>query len=363
VHISAACGALSAALVVGPRPDLTEHEKQIDHKARQKNYSYVLLGGGLLWFGWFGFNGGSAVASNGLATAAFVNTQIATGSAFTTWMVLDMIIKKEASAVGAMSGAVVGLVAITPASGFVPPLSSIVIGMLGVVATYFSIELKVKYFPKYFDDTLDVFSCHGIAGMAGCILTGFFASTDVNPGGGDGVFYGRPILLGYQITAIVATTLWSTTVSALILLALKYTIGLAVTNPAKLALGLDPYHGVELESVALDTSEVSSASQTKPTKNKIAGKSAEDEHVDDTENSTKMKEKKIKTEPLAEPSPKEDDAQEGNSAEEKKDNDKDNDKDHDNDKDNDNDGNNANDNDNDGNNANDNGVENHESAD
>jgi len=184
-----------------------------------------------LWFGWFGFNGGSALGASGLAGLAFTNTQIATGMAFLTWVMLDVLVKKKVTAVGAASGAVVGLVAITPAAGFVPPASSLAIGSITVIVCYFTLEAKAKYLPRIFpqvDDSLDVFSCHGVGGMMGCLLTGFFASKDANPAGNDGVFFNGGKLLAYQVAAIVVTLVFSCGATLIILLILKYTIGLEV---------------------------------------------------------------------------------------------------------------------------------------
>jgi len=237
VHISSGVSALIAALVVGRRYDL-----QPMYVQRPANVAYVLLGGALLWFGWFGFNGGSALQGNGLASLAFINSQIAAGTGFMFWMVIDMIVKKEASAVGAVSGAVIGLVGITPAAGFVHPPSSIAFGAIPVILIYIFVHYKSKYLPGIFpglDDSLDVFACHGLGGILGCILLGFFASTDVNSGGSNGVFFGNPILLGYQLAAIASTVLLSTVFTFIILFALKLSpLGLAY-DPEKTLHGID----------------------------------------------------------------------------------------------------------------------------
>jgi len=199
-----------------------------------------------LWFGWFGFNSGSALAANGLAAIAFANTQIATAMAMVTWVVLDTIFKKHATAEGAISGAVVGLVAITPCAGFVHVQSSLAIGCIGTFAVYSAVVIKGKYFPLYFpqvDDSMDVFTCHGVGAVTGALLLGFFASLEVDPSGADGVFFGNPILLAYQLTGVVVTILWSTVFTVLILLPLKYTLGLAA-SPDRAVIGLDKmYHG------------------------------------------------------------------------------------------------------------------------
>jgi len=146
---------------------------------------------------------------------------------------LDAVYKKKITATGAASGAVVGLVAITPAAGFVHAPSSLAIGGIGVLVVYIVLEVKAKVFPHYFpqlDDSLDVFSCHGIGGATGSILTGFFASKEANPAGADGVFFGNPILLGYQFAAVTITMFFSCLATAVILLILKYTIGLVAED-------------------------------------------------------------------------------------------------------------------------------------
>jgi len=241
VHITSGVSALVASIIVGPRP---EHKGT---KKRPSNIPYVILGGGLLWFGWFGFNSGSALAANGLAALAFANTQIATAMAIVTWIILDTLVRKHATAHGAISGAVVGLVAITPCAGFVHYQSSLAIGSLGTLAVYGAVLVRGKFFPRYFpqvDDSLDVFTCHGVGAVTGALLLGFFASKSVNSGGADGVFFGNPILLAYQLTGVVVTIVWSTIFTIAILIPLKLTIGLVARPERNLDIGLDKiYHG------------------------------------------------------------------------------------------------------------------------
>lgn len=165
VHISAGFAALSGAIFLGRRKGITENEPT--------NIPYILLGTGLLWFGWFGFNAGSALAADGLATTAFVNTNIASATAMLTWLLSDGAIGKKRSAVGAAVGAVVGLVAITPAAGFVTVGQSIFIGFTAAIISYTAVRFKSK---TNIDDTLDVFSCHGLGGIVGMLLTGVFAN-------------------------------------------------------------------------------------------------------------------------------------------------------------------------------------------
>ena len=165
VHISAGFAALSGAMFLGRRKGKTENEPT--------NIPYILLGTGLLWFGWFGFNAGSALAADGVATTAFVNTNIASATAMLTWLLGDGALGKKRSAVGAAVGAVVGLVAITPAAGFVTVGQSIFIGFVAAMVSYTAVRYKSK---SNIDDTLDVFSCHGLGGIVGMILTGVFAT-------------------------------------------------------------------------------------------------------------------------------------------------------------------------------------------
>eukprot|EP01112_Ceratiomyxa_fruticulosa_P010089 TRINITY_DN2658_c0_g1_i3.p1 TRINITY_DN2658_c0_g1~~TRINITY_DN2658_c0_g1_i3.p1 ORF type:complete len:498 (-),score=101.26 TRINITY_DN2658_c0_g1_i3:171-1664(-) len=234
IHISSGFSALVAAAFVGKRKGFDPKEP---HPAY--NVPFVMLGAALLWFGWLGFNGGSAVAANGPAAIAVANSSIAAGAAFFTWLMLDAAVKKTPSAVGACSGAVVGLVVITPASGFIVPGYAIILGCVGAAIVYFAAKLK-KYMP--FDDSLDVFFVHGIGGVVGAFMTGLFATTDVNPYGSNGAFYGNPILLGYQVLAIVMSITVSLFGTAGILLILKFTIGLRASGSTE-EDGLDAIHG------------------------------------------------------------------------------------------------------------------------
>ncbi|HUL48744.1 MAG TPA: ammonium transporter [Gemmatimonadales bacterium] len=195
VHISAGFSALVAARMLGARRDF-KRVPIVPH-----NVPLVLLGAGLLWFGWFGFNSGSALAANGLAAAAFTNTNTAAAMAMVTWALLDLIRNGKATAVGAATGLVVGLVAITPAAGYVTPLASLAIGFLGVLVSYTAMQIRAR---TRLDDSLDVFSCHGMAGVAGALLTGVFATKAVNPAGGNGWLAGNFAQMGVQVVAIAA---------------------------------------------------------------------------------------------------------------------------------------------------------------
>jgi ammonium transporter, Amt family len=190
VHISAGTTAVVLALFLGPRRDF----KRIPNVPH--NVPFALLGAGLLWFGWFGFNAGSALAADGIAANALITTHTAAAAGMITWLVLELIKGKRATAVGAATGAVVGLVAITPAAGFVTPLSAIAMGVLAAPFSFFALHYRPK---TRLDDTLDVFACHGVAGIMGAVLTGVFASKAVNPLGADGLLHGNASLMGVQL--------------------------------------------------------------------------------------------------------------------------------------------------------------------
>jgi Amt family ammonium transporter len=196
VHIAAGTAALVAAFVLGRRRDVGR-TALLPH-----NVPFTLVGAGLLWVGWFGFNGGSALAADGIAATAVTTTHAAAAAALVVWLLLDLRRSGQATAVGGATGAVVGLVAITPAAGYVSPLSAIAIGALAACASFAAIQLRSR---TQVDDALDVFACHGIAGIVGALLTGVFASKTVNPAGADGLIYGnlRPVLV--QGLAVVCT--------------------------------------------------------------------------------------------------------------------------------------------------------------
>ncbi len=191
VHISAGFAALAGAIFVGKRKNVKE--------TKPTNIPYILLGTGLLWFGWFGFNAGSALAADGLATTAFVNTNIASATAMITWLLTDGAMGKKRSAVGAAIGAVVGLVAITPAAGFVTVGQSIFIGFIASLVSYGAVRVKSK---TNIDDTLDVFPCHGVGGITGMLMTGIFAS-------GVGLIYGDATTFLYHLLALVIVSVFT----------------------------------------------------------------------------------------------------------------------------------------------------------
>jgi Amt family ammonium transporter len=229
VHISSGIAALAATLVVGRRKGYGE-EPMPPH-----NLTMTLLGAALLWFGWFGFNGGSAVASGSLATSAFVVTHISTAAAALSWMISEWTYRGNPTVLGAASGAVAGLVAITPASGFVGPVSAIIIGLAAGVLCYLAINLKNRL---GYDDSLDVVGVHGVGGTWGALATGLFASKAINAAGNNGLFFGNPSLIGIQAISVVSAWIYSFVVTLIILKVLDWTMGLRVSEEHEIG-GLD----------------------------------------------------------------------------------------------------------------------------
>ncbi|HHN65056.1 MAG TPA: ammonium transporter [Nitrospirae bacterium] len=229
VHINSAMAAIVAALIVGRRKGYLQ-EPMMPH-----NMTMTVLGAALLWFGWFGFNAGSALSAGTLASLAFVTTNTASASAALGWTFLEWIVRKKPTALGAVSGAVAGLVAITPAAGFVSPVSSIVIGILAGLICFTAVSLKPKF---GYDDSLDVLGIHGAGGIWGALATGLFASTAINPDGANGLFYGNPSLFLKQVIATVATIAYSLVVSLIIFKVIDWTIGLRVEEEEEIT-GLD----------------------------------------------------------------------------------------------------------------------------
>lgn len=230
VHISSGVSALAAALYMGKRSGYGK-ESMLPH-----NLPMTVLGAGLLWFGWFGFNAGSAVASGALATSAFVVTNTAAAAAALTWMLIEWSHRGKPTVLGAASGAVAGLVAITPASGFVGPISSILIGVGGGAVCYFgAVILKNKL---GYDDSLDAFGVHGLGGTWGAIATGLFATKAINSAGGDGLFFGNPHQLLVQAIAVIGTWVFAFVATVILLKLIDSTIGLRVTQEDEVA-GLD----------------------------------------------------------------------------------------------------------------------------
>jgi Amt family ammonium transporter len=195
-----------------------------------------VLGTGILWFGWFGFNAGSALGANGLAAQALINTQLAAASAMLAWLVVEKLLAGHATTLGAASGAVAGLVAITPCAGFVGGMAPIVIGLVAGAVCYLALRLKTKF---GFDDSLDVIAVHLVGGLVGALLLGLFADKTVNGLGADGWFFGGGAdLLGKQALASIATFAFSFIVTYVVAVVLNKTIGIRVSNEDEL-IGLD----------------------------------------------------------------------------------------------------------------------------
>ncbi len=223
VHVSAGVSALVAALILGRRSSLIA-----DEESRAHNVPFVLLGAALLWFGWFGFNAGSALAADGIAALAIVTTNLAAAAAMIIWVALDVWKGRRPSAVGAATGAVVGLVTITPAAGFVTPMGAIAMGLLGALVAFTAIERLGRL---GIDDTLDVFACHGVGGIVGSILTGVFATKAVNSGGADGLLYGGGAeLLIAQTISVLAAAAFAGGCTAVILIAMKAMMGIRANS-------------------------------------------------------------------------------------------------------------------------------------
>lgn len=230
VHISAGCAALAGVLVLKRRKSHIEH-KEIP----PANIPYVLIGTGLLWFGWFGFNAGSALGANSLAVSAFFTTNTAAAAAGLSWMFFDVLRGKKPSVLGFCIGAVVGLVAITPAAGFVAIPQSITIGVIAALISNIVVYYKQK---SKLDDTLDVFPCHGVGGMVGMLLTGVFATKAVNGLGADGLWLGNSSFLWIQFKGMIISVAFSFTMSFIIFKFINFILPLRVTSEEE-ELGLD----------------------------------------------------------------------------------------------------------------------------
>ena len=229
VHISAGISALVAVLIMGKRVGFGK-VPMAPH-----NLPFAVIGAALLWVGWFGFNAGSALGAGGLASSAFMATHTAASLAALGWMIAEWIRNGKPTMLGAASGAVAGLVAITPAAGFVTPLAAMVIGLAAGVLCYSACLLKSKF---GYDDSLDVVGVHGVGGILGAILTGVFASKAINSAGNDGLLYGNPSLLTTQLIAVGITIAFAAVGTAVILMVLKAVMGLRVT-PDEERMGLD----------------------------------------------------------------------------------------------------------------------------
>ena len=241
VHLSAGISAIVVATMIGKRAHYRTHQPH--------NLTMTVMGAGLLWFGWFGFNAGSALTSGSLAALALVNTHLAAAAGALAFGFIERLQVGRVTVFGVVSGMIGGLVGITPAAGYVTPMAGIVIGLLAGAACYGGLQIKGRF---GYDDALDVFGVHGVAGIAGALLTGVFATKLMNPGGGDGLLYGNPHQIVVQAISIVAVAAYAAGMSFLILKAIAMTIGLRVEAHAE-HHGLDPTlhgeHGYRLHVV------------------------------------------------------------------------------------------------------------------
>jgi len=236
VHITCAVSALVAAWMIGPR---TKYPQSL---SAPHNVPFIILGAGLLWFGWFGFNAGSALAANGVATYAFINTNTGAAAGTVTWLLLETFFREKPTAIGAATGAIAGLAGITPAAGFVQPQAALLIGSLIAVCCFYAISLKVKL---EFDDSLDTFPVHGVAGTIGALLTGIFATKEVNPAGADGLLRGNVNQFLIQLAAVVIVYVISAVGTFILLKIIDATVGLRPEPEAEIK-GMDiTEHGEE----------------------------------------------------------------------------------------------------------------------
>jgi len=230
VHINAGVAALASALVLGKRLGYPQRISP------PHSLPLAVLGAGLLWFGWFGFNAGSALGANGLAAGAFVATNTAAAAAGFGWAVLDWLFTKRPTMLGMITGAVAGLAAVTPAAGYITPMSALFIGVVAAVLCYLSLSyMKVRL---GYDDTLDAFGVHGVSGIWGTIALGIFATRAVNTAGADGLIYGNPGLLLIQAKLVLVTVVYSFTASWVLLKLVDLVMGLRVTEQEE-QIGLD----------------------------------------------------------------------------------------------------------------------------
>jgi Amt family ammonium transporter len=228
VHITAGLSALAIALVIGKRKGYGKDNME------PSNIPIVVLGAVLLWFGWFGFNGGSALAANGIAASAFVATNTAGAAAAIVWMILSWFHRRP-SVLGVATGAIAGLAAVTPASGFVDPLSAMAIGAIASMISYYVIVLRMTV---RIDESLDVFACHGMGGMWGMLATGIFASKAINPSGADGLIHGNIALLGTQAYAVAVIAIFSFVITFILAKLIDMFMGLRVKDNEEM-VGLD----------------------------------------------------------------------------------------------------------------------------
>ncbi|MEN8141846.1 MAG: ammonium transporter [Thermodesulfobacteriota bacterium] len=216
VHLTSGAAAVAAVMVLGPRKGLGR-DKFMPH-----SLPMTLLGAGILWFGWFGFNGGSALAADGIAVTAFTATHVAGMTGMAMWVALEWLLYKQPTTLGAASGAIAGLATVTPAAGFISPSAAVIIGILAGTCCFFAVTLKNK---SGFDDSLDVIGIHGLGGVIGTIALGIFASKAINPGGADGLLAGNPGFLATQIFGVLVVGVYAFVVSLILLKGLDLVCG------------------------------------------------------------------------------------------------------------------------------------------
>nr|WP_277882045.1 ammonium transporter [Phormidium tenue] len=254
VHISSGVSAIVAALVLGNRKSYPSG------LTAPHNVPFIMLGAGLLWFGWFGFNAGSALASGGLATVAFVATNCGAAAAGLVWILMEWVLTGKPTAVGLATGLVAGLVGVTPAAGFVTPVAALLIGGITAFCCYYAIRIKNK---MGIDDALDTFPVHGVGGTVGAILTGVFASTDVNEFGANGLLYGNPGQLLKQIAAVAIAYIIAGVGTFVLLKILHAIMGLRVSLEVE-TQGLDPTEHSEVGYGEQLTSDFSATTTGNP---------------------------------------------------------------------------------------------------
>nr|MBF0221623.1 ammonium transporter [Desulfobulbaceae bacterium] len=229
VHLTSGMAALAAVLVIGPRKGFGRHSFM------PHNLPMTVIGTGLLWFGWFGFNAGSALAADGIAATAFVSTHLAGMAGMAMWTIVEWVHHDKPTTLGAASGAIAGLATVTPAAGFISPISAILIGMIAGIACYTAVNLKGKI---GLDDSLDVIGIHGVGGLVGTLCLGLFASKAVNPGGADGLFAGNAAFLGSQLFGVAVVGAYAFVVSWILLKVIDSVMGLRLSDEAEVT-GLD----------------------------------------------------------------------------------------------------------------------------
>ncbi len=229
VHLTAGVSALAAALVVGKRKGYG-HEILAPH-----DLPMTVLGAGILWFGWFGFNSGSALAADGLTVSAFVATHMAAAAGTVSWMIIEWIDRGKPTVLGAATGCIAGLGTITPASGFVTPPAALVIGIVAGAVCYYAVMMKTRL---GYDDSLDVVGVHGVGGILGTLATGLFATIAVNPSGANGLLYGNPRQLAIQALAVGTILVYSFVTTYVLFRILEWAVGLRVSEEHEVS-GLD----------------------------------------------------------------------------------------------------------------------------